>query len=181
MEIKLGDQSTWQNEGLEWMRYDYPLTPGDKVLDIGSYRGEFAQGIKDKYGCQVECFDALDNKAAWVFDGEIEMGGQYYYTSAYDKGELGPVNKYKCVDIATYLQSEVSLVKINIEGMEYGLLGYIIQNGLHLKIKHLQVQFHLIDGIDCEAAYNQINKHLSLSHDCKWRYPYVWESWTRIF
>lgn len=180
MVISLGDQSQWQNEKLEYLRYEYDLNPGDMVLDIGSYRKEFGE-VFEKRGCKVEYFDAMDNRAAWIFDGELKMGGQYYYTSMFDEGELGKVNTYKCVDIAKYLQEETALVKINIEGGEWQLIPYILNKGLMKNIKHLQVQFHILNGSDMSSAYNAIVKELSLTHDCKFRYPYVWESWTRIY
>jgi cyclopropane fatty-acyl-phospholipid synthase-like methyltransferase len=67
---------TWQENNLECKRYEYDLKPTDHVLDIGSYRREFADEIIKRYGCSVECFDALDNKAAWLFDGQLSFGGQ---------------------------------------------------------------------------------------------------------
>ena len=180
MNINLGDQSVWQSEGLEYLRYEYDIAPGELVLDIGSYRKEFGEVFEAK-GCKVEYFDAMDNRAAWLFDGELKMGGQYYYTSMFDEGELGKVHTYKCVDIATYLQSQVALCKINIEGGEYELLNYIIRKGLHLNIKHLQVQFHLVEGMPSEGLYMDIAKKLSVSHNLKWRFAYVWESWERVY
>lgn len=166
----------WQDENLEHKRYEYDLNPDDNVLDIGSYRREFADEIHKRYGCHVECFDALDNRAAWTEDGIIELGGQYYYTSQFD-----PANKrtFRCVDIARYLDQEIALCKINIEGMEYELIQYIISSGLMKNIKYLQVQFHLIEGVNTEAKYKALAKQLSKTHSLTWQYPFVWESWQR--
>lgn len=167
----------WQEENLEYKRYEYDLSPDDLVLDIGSYQNEFGNKIKEMYGCKIEAFDALDNRAAWTYDGALQMGGQYYYTSLYDKDT--PQNEFKCVDIAPYLQREVGLVKINIEGGEYELLAYIISQGLIKNIRNLQVQFHLVDAVNLDNIYNTIAHQLSLTHKLEWRYPFVWESWTR--
>lgn len=166
----------WQDERLEYLRYSYSLKPTEKVLDIGSYRREWADKITHDYGCQVECFDALDNKAAWLYDGHIAMGGAFYYTSMF--AEEKP-NQYACVDIARYLQEEVALVKINIEGAEYLLLGYIISLGLHRNIKNLQVQFHQIGGVDYNSQYKAIADDLLKTHKLSWRYPFCWENWSR--
>lgn len=170
-------QKHWQDDGKEPIRYDYPLSPNDYVIDIGSYRREWADEITRRYGCFVECFDALDNRAAWTHDGVLLFGGQYYYTSAFEPE--GPQTTYKCVDIAPFLQREVALCKINIEGSEYDLLEYIIRKGLHKNIKYLQVQFHVVDGLDWEERYKCIAEALSLTHKLTWRYPFVWESWER--
>lgn len=167
----------WQEKDMEHLRYEYDLKPDDIVLDIGSYRREFADEIKRRYGCYVECFDALDNRAAWLQEGQIAMGGQYYYTSLYD--EQSPKSVYKCVDIKPFIQHEIGLCKVNIEGMEYMLLEYMIGNGLGKNVKNLQVQFHLIEGQPSEYEYEKIAALLSLTHELTWRIPFVWENWRR--
>ena len=169
--IYLGDQSGFNEE----LRYQYDLKPSDLVLDIGSYRREFADKIISLYGCRVECFDALDQKAAWLYDGKLAMGGEYLYTSIHaDKID----REYACVDIARYLQSEVALCKVNIEGGEYVLLSYMMP--LIKNIRNLQVQFHLVEGMECDLAYAMLAEQLSLTHKLTWRFPFVWESWERL-
>lgn len=165
----------WQEQNLEHLRYEYDLLPEDFVLDIGSYQREWGKEIVNRYGCKVFYFEALDDRAAWIYDGEIELGGAFYYSSQF----LPPVVKVKCVDIARYLDKEIRLVKINIEGGEYQLLDYIIEKDLIGNIAELQVQFHLIEGADSEKEYYLLAKRLSMTHKLTWRYPFVWENWTR--
>lgn len=167
----------WQEKDMEHLRYEYPLNPEDIVLDIGSYRREFANEIIKRYGCHVECFDALDNRAAWMHDGTIKMGGQYYYTSMFDTET--PQHEFKCVDIAPFLQKEVALLKMNIEGGEWSLVPYIVSKRLHRNIKNLQVQFHIFDGSNFASAWGEIAHQLSLTHELTWRVPFVWENWRR--
>jgi hypothetical protein len=173
--VSLGDQTIWQEQKLEHLRYEYDLKPEDVVLDIGSYRREFADGITKKFGCKVKCFDALDGNAAWTHEGRILMGGLFYYTSAFDQENQ---KEFKCVDIAPYLK-DIALCKINIEGMEYALIEYMIAKGLIGEIKNIQVQFHLISGVDCEGLYTRLAEKLSKTHKITWRYPFVWENWER--
>lgn len=175
--VEIGDQTEWVEKGLERLRYEYDLNPEDYCLDIGSYQMEWANEIKRRYGCEVECFEALDNRAAWVEDGVLLMGGLFYYTSAYDVES--PQREFKCVDIAPFLQREVAVMKMNIEGAEYDLLDYIIRKGLHKNIKNIQVQFHKVDEMEYELFYNQIKDKLSLTHELTYCYPYVWENWQR--
>lgn len=172
--VSLNDISLkkWQDEDLEHLRYEYDLKPSDFVIDIGSYRQEWADEIRKK-GCKVECFEALDNRAAWTFDGELDFGGAYYYSSMF--AEEKPY-KYRCVDIAPYLKN-VALLKINIEGGEYGLLWYIIEKGLINEIDNLQVQFHVMEGSD--QMYEELRELLSKTHSLTWRYPFCWENWKR--
>lgn len=165
----------WQDENLEYLRYEYDLKPHDQVLDIGSYRQEWADEIRKKFSCKVECFDALDNKAAWTHNGRIILGGQFYYSSAFDTSNQ---REFSCVDIAEYMDRDIALCKINIEGMEYELIEYIIKKGLIGNIDQLQVQFHLIDE-ETEKLYEQLANKLSKTHTLTWRYPFVWENWKR--
>lgn len=164
----------WQEENLEHLRYEYDLKPDDYVIDIGSYRREWADEITKRYHCKVECFDALDNRAAWTYDGKIKMGGAFYYTSMFSD-EIN--SEFNCVDIAKFLNEEVALMKINIEGGEYLLLNYIIEKGLHKNIKNLQIQFHEVEGMEYELAYKMLVSELSKTHKLTWHYPYVWENW----
>lgn len=176
MNVSIGDQTEWVEKGLEKRRYEYDLKPEDYVIDIGSYKREWADEIEKRYGCKPECFEALDNRAAWIEDGVVMMGGAYYYTSVYGDGK----QQFKCVDIAPYLNREVALMKINIEGGEYLLLNYIMKKGLHLNIKNIQVQFHMVEGVEWERWYKDISTELSKTHKLTWRYPFVWENWCLI-
>lgn len=163
----------WQEDNAEWLRYDYDdLTPSDKCLDIGSYQREWANKIHAMYGCSVECFDALDNRAAWFYDGELQMGGQYYYTSMFEPGPT----KYKCVDITPYLK-DIAICKINIEGGEYDLMDYILSQGLQKEVRNFQIQFHYIENVDVLSRYLKITSILSRTHVLTYRYPFVWENW----
>lgn len=174
--VKLNDTqlAIWQSQNLEHIRYEYE---GVKhCIDIGSYRREWANEMIKRYGCTVECFDALDHRAAWTFDGELSFGGAYYYTSLFEPAAA----TYKCVDIAPYLEREVDVCKINIEGGEYLLLAHIIGKGLHKNIRNLQVQFHEVDGLDWQAGYDAIAVELSKTHKPTWHYPFCWENWQRL-
>jgi hypothetical protein len=168
-------QKEWYDKKMEPLRYNYVLFPSDKVIDIGSYRREFADEIIRRYGCQVECFDALDDRAAWLYDGELMFGGAYLYTSIYEQ----PTVKYKCVNIVPFLQDNIALCKINIEGGEYQLLAHIVNSGAINNIANLQVQFHRIEGMDTDEAYWLLSERLVETHDLEWRVPFVWESWKR--
>jgi len=173
--VSIGDQKEWIEKGLEKLRYEYDLKPGDYCIDIGSYRGEWANEIKKRYGCEVECFEALDDRAAWLYDGEMEIGGVFLYSSIFTKEER---RKVKCEDIARYLNREVAVMKINIEGGEYSLLDYILKQGLISNIKNIQVQFHIVPGY--ELLYVDIESELSKTHKLTWQTPFVWENWTLI-
>lgn len=180
-------QSIWQEKNLEHLRYEYDIKPSDVVFDIGSYRGEWAQEIWRRYQCRIICVEPgpwivgfehgdVVNKAASTFRGKLKFGGAYYYTSAHE--DL--THEYECFDINELLSQyeEIALLKMNVEGAEYDLLPRMFADGIQKRIKNLQIQFHLIEGQDCEAGYELIADELKATHKLEWRYPFCWESWT---
>src|ERR1051326_3364598 len=145
MRITLNEESQaeWQARNLEYLRYEYDLKPDDLVIDIGAYRGEWASQIFCRYGCKLIVIDPgpwivgfeqgeVINKAAWINGGKLKFGGAFYYSSAFED----QTHEYECFDINSLLSQygEIALVKINIEGAEYGLLDHIIRAGLHHRI-----------------------------------------------
>lgn len=177
----------WQEQNLERLRYEYDLKPASAVIDLGAYRGEWANEIHARYGCHVIAVEPTEyikdykhghiiNKAAGTHYGKMSFGGRCYYTSIFEPGD----HEYECIDVNPLLESypEIDLLKINIEGAEYDLLQHIIGAGLHTRIKNIQVQFHQIDGVPYKLWYDEIAKQLSLTHKLAWHYPFCWENWT---
>lgn len=191
MRVTLNEQSQslWQSQHLEHLRYEYDLKPDDVVIDIGAYRGEWAEQILDRYGCKMIVVEPTDsitqyaafagteviNKAAWLFDGKLRMGGAYYYTSAFED----PVTEYECFDINSLLRrfDDIALLKMNVEGAEYDLITHVWREGMLHHIHELQIQFHLIEGEQSEVRYDAVAALLGETHRVRWRYPFCWESW----
>lgn len=182
-------QAIWQSQNLEHLRYEYDLKPDDLVIDLGAYRGEWAEEIYKRYRCRIICIEPgpwiagfphgeVINKAAGVKDGLQKFGGAYYYSSAHEDA----THEYETFGINSLLakHGEIALVKINIEGAEYELLNHIIDAGLHKRIKNLQVQFHLIEGEPIEEMYGAIASKLRETHHLTFYYPFCWENWRRV-
>ena len=67
---------------------------------------------------------------------------------------------------------------ISIEGGEYDLVKYIIDNNWMNRIDDLQIQFHsFVD--DSINKRNEIRKSLSKTHELTYDYEFVWENWKR--
>lgn len=190
MRVSLNEESqaVWQSQNLEPLRYEYDLSPDDLVIDIGAYRGEWAERIFNRYGCKLIVIEPgpwilgfehgqIINQAASDHEGVLRFGGAYYYSSQHED----PTHEYDCFDINPLLSrhEEIALVKINIEGGEYDLLEHIYQGDLIRRIKNLQVQFHLVEGEDSETRYEAISELLNETHTLSWQYPMCWESWQR--
>lgn len=180
MSITLGEGVIeWQKNNLEYKRYVYPeLNPGSIVLDIGSFEGEFSKKIKEKYGCEPMQYDCKTGNAAWIHDGIIKIGGRGNTQSAF---EFDEIIEYPCVDLArviTELEAPVALMKINIEGGEYGLLTHLYAKDVLKKIENIQVQFHCVDQFDYKLLYRILAAQMGRTHKLDWRYPFCWESWS---
>ena len=177
---------TWQANSLEHLRYEYDLNPASIVIDLGAYQGEWAKVIHDRYGCQVVVVEPTEyindfkhgpiiNKAASTHNGKVSFGGRAYYTSAFEQGD----HEYECFDVNALIEQyeTIDLLKVNIEGAEYDVLGRIIDTGLHTRIKNIQVQFHQLRGLPYERWYKEIADKLCKTHSLTWHYPFCWENW----
>jgi FkbM family methyltransferase len=189
--ISLNENSLaiWQTQGLEHIRYEYDLNAASVVVDLGAYKGEWANEIHARYGCQVTVVEpteyirdfkhgAIVNKAAGTHNSKMSFGGRAYYTSIFETGD----HEYECFDVNKLIEQygAIDLLKVNIEGAEYDVLSHIIGAGLHKGIKNIQVQFHQIEGVPYGTWYEQISKHLSSTHKLTWHYPFCWENWELI-
>ena len=167
----IGDCSVWFKHKLEHIRYEYAIKPDDYVIDLGSYQRTWADEIERRYGCQVDCFDLLINRAAWIYDGVLKFTNEADQAHGTESGEF----ESECFNIVNFLNRKVRLMKINIEGAEYPILNHIIKSGKIKMIKEIQVQFHMIDGY--AEMYDEIGNELNKTHRLTYRYPFVWENW----
>lgn len=169
----------WQKQKLEHKRYQYPhLKPSSIVLDVGAFEGEFSKRIEEKYGCVPMQFDCMTGNAAWMHDGVLKIGGKGNTRSAFDADDSV---EYPCVDFARVIReivSPIALLKINIEGGEYGLISHLYMQDVLKQIEHIQVQFHVTDAFDYKLMYRILASQMSRTHQCDWRYEFCWESWS---
>lgn len=170
----------WQAENLEHKRYEYPeLNSESNVYDIGSYKREFSNEIEKRYHCKVKTFDAIDNNAAWLHDGNIILSGNGNTLSAFTN-DVPFKKQYRCLDIARVIredEKQIDLMKINIEGGEYGLLSHIYAQGLMNRINNIQVQFHVVTAFNYRLLYEILSRQMMITHVPVWRYAFCWESW----
>jgi FkbM family methyltransferase len=177
----------WIANNMEVKRYEYPLTKEDYVIDLGAHNGEFATTIHARYGCKVLCVEPTGaanwmagmpwvrviQAAAGTKSGRIKFGGNSYYTSAFEPG----TQEFPCFNVLELFDQSISLMKINIEGMEYDIMRHILKNNAQKNVDYFQIQFHQIPFY--EQTYKFIHDQLTESHELMWRVPYVWESWKR--
>ena len=175
------------------------LKPGDVVLDVGAYVGDWADRMTTLYGVKVHCFephprfiDHLEQRFAGRADVTVEGYAMGRAAGTLDLSDDENASS-ALVASGTVVQGEVravgdvfdalgldhvALIKMNIEGGEYDLLPALIAGGLMPRIDRLTVQFHRYSPAQDEAR-NEIREGLAQTHDCVWEYPFLWEEWVR--
>lgn len=186
------------DKGDDTLRYDYPLTTDSIVMDVGGYKGEFAEKISKKFNCKVFIFEPVtkflktlnekfkDNPKIDIVPCGLGGSNKSLQVSILDdassafKPNKSEVEEIKIKDVLTFFAEEeierVDLLKINIEGGEYELLKRILEKGLQKNIANFQIQFHdfFHDAKDMRA---QIRAELEKTHSLTYDYYFVWENW----
>lgn len=179
-------------------RYDN-LQPGDVVLDVGGYHGDWAQRMTALYGVTVHAFephprfiDHMQNRfdgrsdvhvhgfAIGSSTGKLDLSDDENASSALVAsgrtvtGDIRPV-----ADVFQELKlKRIAVIKMNIEGGEYDLLPALIETGLIKNVDRLTVQFHKYSDKQIDQR-EDIREGLAKTHDCVWDYPFIWEEWVR--
>lgn len=184
-------------------RYDYPLGPLSIVVDLGGYHGEFADKLYKKFGCEVHVFEPIkefyllcgktnkQNPGVKVYpygisgytEGAVEISLEadgssiFKAEQAKNKTEIYIKPVSQLFDENRLALPHIHLLKLNVEGAEYEIIEALLKEGWITKVTNLQVQFHTFVA-DAEARRDAIHKQLAETHELKWNYPFVWESWT---
>lgn len=182
-------------------RLDYQLDQDALVWDVGGHEGQWASDIVGRFGCRVQVFEPAPASAEfirWRFASNPRISVHPFALGATDAqvplalaGDassllLSPPKSGRAQierrDVSAVWRdfglSRLSLLKLNIEGGEYDVLGRLIACGCIGQIDHLQVQFH--DFVPQAAARRRdLGAALARSHTRTWCYDFVWENWRR--
>lgn len=183
-------------------RINYPeLNENSVVIDLGGYRGDWAQQINDKYNCAVYVFEPVisyyniiterfkgnDKVKAFAYGlasshAEVNIAINEEASSIYDEVNLaGAHEKIVLKPFHEFINEhnihQIDLLKINIEGAEYELMDYMIEKDLLKLVKNLQIQFHDFLLGDSDARVKKIQEYLKKTHHVTYQFHYVWENW----
>lgn len=191
----------WIEDSGDYTRsLEHNLTPDSIVIDLGGYTGMWAEQIVRRYNCNVYLVEPIfeswktlfekfeNNSKVRILNGAVGISNttKTMYVSQDStsaNSQIGEPEIVECRTIDYMLQQwnieEVDLLQINIEGDEYELLQYMLDNEIINKFKTIQVQFHL--GIeDATEKRKDICKGLEKrGFKVKYSYPFVWEAWTK--
>jgi FkbM family methyltransferase len=196
-----GESARWfRDNGDYTLRLDYPLSERSVVFDVGGYKGDWSYQIVARYNPTIHIFEPVPEFRSfiatrygrnhkirvhpfglWDVTGEISLSVDEDRSSIH--GGRGPSTRLPMMDVAEFIDredvSEIDLIKINIEGAEYRLLARLIDSGLVVRCKNIQIQFHRV-APDSELARKRLTGLLAMTHSLVYDYPFVWESWKRI-
>jgi FkbM family methyltransferase len=127
------------NMGLSaiWFALNYPdcrlvvFEPDENLAEIIATNIKNA-GIK---ACSIV------NKAVWFYEGRISFS-----KSGDDKGRVDPLSEVtvECVDLNSYLEQPIDLLKLDIEGAEFEIIRHLCESKAIAKVKRIVCECHII-------------------------------------
>ncbi len=183
--------------GPELQRTFEGIGPDSIVFDIGLYRGAWTGDIVRKYDSHVYGFEPVRDfyesaqralakcpKVRLFNFGLGETSDEVFIYLDQDstslikesaRAQMVEIESIKAF-MAEYDIGAVDLASINIEGAEYDLLQYLIDDGLITKFKRLMIQFHEI-GVNHLSLRKEIRHSLAITHKVIYSYDTVWDYW----
>jgi FkbM family methyltransferase len=143
---------------------------------------EFAAEIQRKSRNLKERISVLEIAAATTA-GQIEIveKGEESFTVTHRLDDFRSAGGFvaKAVDFADWvkeLDSTISLLEINIEGLEYEILSHLISQSVVSRINRINIQFHRI-ATTSTGDRAKIQSLLSQTHTQRWCFDWIWEVW----
>ena len=195
------ERTKWyRDKGDDRLRLKYNLNKSSIVFDVGGYLGDFTEKISKKFDCKIYLFEPSlsfynqclerfkDNNNILCFNygvgnlnGDFILSNDKEASSTKRKISESVGEKIKIKKISEIIKEleidNIDLMKINIEGGEYDLLLFLINENLISKIKNIQVQFHNFVP-NAEKKRENIINLLKNTHKNDWSYYFVWENWS---
>lgn len=197
MKIRPSDVSKWiLADGDNTYRLEYPLNKNSTVIDLGGAVGAWSMPIYNLYKPNIYIFEPTNlftelqnrfdgfpkvhllNFAAANEDVELVLGVMDGEASVFHEDNLVKVQGKNFGAFLESLQaSTIDLLKMNVEGAEYDILEGIISRNQLDKFVNIQCQFHMIENYN--ERYEKLVFELKKTHYLTWRFPFVWENWTK--
>jgi FkbM family methyltransferase len=191
--------SRWFLFNREKLKYSIKLNTTGLVLDIGSYLGEFTEGVLKNnphltfwlYEPISEFFWVCENKfnnkenivvsqKAVSADGrkiKMQIDGLRSRQKSVNFSEGVTIDSVSIQEIFDSV-SEIELIKMNIEGMEYECLEQLIHSNSLIKAKKILIQFHNFEK-DSQDRRDLLQIQLAKDFENIYTFEWMWELWIR--
>jgi FkbM family methyltransferase len=197
-QIQIDSLNKWGSDNGNFTHaLNFNIDENSIVVDLGAYKGVWAQQIIDRYNPHVYLFEPVpefyeslllkfqDNLKVRVFNFGISTINKkdFIYvnndaTSSYitsnNKIEVNFIDFDSIFEVADF--ENIDLIQINIEGEEYPLLQKISSQENIKKLKNIQIQYHIwIEDafVKRDNIQNEMSKNFNKTYD----YPFVFEGW----
>lgn len=192
--------SAWEKAGSEkTFLFNYNLNEDSLVFDIGSFEGNYAEVLYDKYHCNIYAFEPVkefadkleikfkNNDKIKVFPiglsgttAETYISHDGSASSIFGKNKSGEIINLK--KVSEFIKENniqyIDLMKINIEGAEYELLNDLLESSLINNVGNILVQFHT-HVKNPEKAVKAMREKLSKTHHPTFQFDFIWENWEK--
>ena len=191
--------SRWFLFNHEKRKYSIKFDETGLVLDLGSYLGHYTEAVLKNnpqltfwlYEPLAEFFSVCENKfrnkenivvsqKAVSADGrkfKMEIDGLRSRQKSVNFSEGVIIDSIGIQEIFDSI-SEIQLVKMNIEGMEYECLEQLIRTNSLTKAKYLLIQFHNFEK-DSQIRYDLLRKQMARDFENIYTFEWMWELWLR--
>lgn len=177
---------------------DHNIDENSTVVELGGYKGRWTDQIIKKYNPRLfvlepikEFYEDLKrrfsndkvtvlNVGVSTQDKFVEFVIKEDSTSQYiEKNNSNTVMvELWAIEKLLELTGEVDLIQINIEGEEYPLLEYLIENDLIYKFKRLMIEFHFENKEGFPERRRKIQEKLNeKGYENLWNYDWLFEYW----
>jgi FkbM family methyltransferase len=193
------DASRWFLFNCEKLKYSISFNQTGLVLDLGSYLGDYTEVVVKNnpqltfwlYEPIPEFFSVCANKfhnkenivvsqKAVSADGrriKMQIDGLRSRQKSVNFPEGVTIDSISIQEIFDSV-SEIQLVKMNIEGMEYECLEQLIRTNSLIKAKYLLIQFHNFEK-DSQNRRDLLRKQMARDFEIIYTFEWMWELWIR--
>lgn len=176
---------------------NFDINENSIVVDLGAYKGVWAQQIIDKYNPYVYLFEPVgefynsllvkfkNNPKVRIFNLGISTTNKkdFIYENQDATSSYRVTNKkievefidFESIFEITNLKS-IDLMQINIEGEEYPILEEFASKESIKKIRNIQIQYHTWIHNAHERRQN-IQNDMTINFNKTYDYPFVFEGW----
>ncbi len=176
--------STWFNDNGDELLRKANLTENSLVVDIGAYQGLWLKDMNQRYNCTAIGFEPMSFEPIANLNEKITIhrkalsnrDGSEVISDKSDSSTIGEGDTViETMDSAKFFKEDIDIdvLQINIEGYEYLLVPYLIENNLLDRVKRVQIQFH-IDKPDSNKMKSIIDDLIRIGFIQKFHYQYVW-------
>ena len=188
----------FKDGGMDTLLNHIKISEKSVVVDVGSFKGEFAEKILLKFGSNLILLEPLINeynilKKKFFLNEKIKLINKAlsnHNKRAYllnesinslitDKNSSNVI-KVDCIDVKDLFDGKlnIDLIKLNVEGSEYEKIEKLINLKYLTKCKNYLIQFHHKDNKEFYSRKKNIEKNFIDNKFLKIAsYEYVWELW----